>query len=34
MTTPEEAARQKIDEQLHQSGWAVQSRDEIDLSAG
>ena len=33
MTTPEEAARQKIDEQLHQSGWAVQSRDEIDLSA-
>jgi len=31
MTTPEESAREKIDAQLRQSGWAAQSRDEMDL---
>jgi hypothetical protein len=33
MTTPEEAAREKIDEQLYQSGWVVQSSDGMDLAA-
>ncbi|MBN2053770.1 DEAD/DEAH box helicase family protein [bacterium] len=34
MTTPEQKARSNIDQQLEQSGWAVQSRDEINLRAG
>lgn len=32
--TPEEKARGQIDAILHASGWAVQSKDEINLSAG
>ena len=32
--TPEEEAREIIDAKLAQAGWAVQSRDELDLSAG
>jgi len=31
--TPEEQARQKIDAQLTASGWAVQTKDKINLSA-
>ena len=33
MTTPEERARETIDQKLAESGWVVQSRDEINLSA-
>lgn len=32
--TPEEQAREIIDAKLDQAGWVVQSRDELDLSAG
>jgi type I restriction enzyme, R subunit len=32
--TPEERARQQIDLLLQQSGWIVQDRSEINLSAG
>lgn len=31
--TPEQIARDKIDQMLRQAGWAVQSRDSIDFSA-
>ncbi|RMH20566.1 MAG: hypothetical protein D6696_07845 [Acidobacteria bacterium] len=31
---PEDQARETIDRQLSAAGWAVQSRDEINLSAG
>ncbi len=31
---PEALAREKIDEALEQAGWAVQNRDEVNLSAG
>ena len=31
--TPEEKARQKIDAMLAASGWAVQARERINLSA-
>jgi hypothetical protein len=31
---PEALARRKIDAQLTQAGWLVQSRDEVNLSAG
>ncbi len=31
---PEQIARDKIDEKLHQSGWVVQDKDKIDFSAG
>ncbi|MCP3905575.1 MAG: DEAD/DEAH box helicase family protein [Planctomycetes bacterium] len=31
---PEQRARVEIDRHLRESGWVVQSRDEIDLSAG
>ena len=31
---PEEKARQNIDEQLSESGWVVQNRDEANLDAG
>ena len=34
MTTPEAKAREKIDCQLNEAGWIVQSRDEINLSSG
>jgi len=34
MTTPEQRARETIDAKLAESGWMVQSRDEINLSAG
>jgi type I restriction enzyme R subunit len=34
MTAPEEKAREVIDARLAESGWVVQSRDEINLSAG
>jgi len=34
MTTPEEKAREAIDQQLEESGWVIQDRDEINLSAG
>ncbi len=34
MTTPEQRAREVIDTKLAESGWVVQSRDEINLSAG
>ncbi len=30
--TPEPEAREEIDDQLHQTGWAVQSADEMDIS--
>ncbi len=33
MTTPEEKARQKIDELLNASGWVVQDRDKANLDA-
>ena len=32
--TPEEKARQQIDTLLHQSGWIVQDRSQINLAAG
>ena len=32
--TPEERARQQIDLLLQQSGWIVQDRSQINLSAG
>lgn len=32
--TPEERARQQVDLLLQQSGWIVQDRSGIDLSAG
>ncbi len=31
---PEDEAREEIDRQLEESGWIVQSRDEINLSSG
>jgi type I restriction enzyme R subunit len=31
--TPEAEAREVIDDQLHQTGWAVQSADEMDITA-
>jgi type I restriction enzyme R subunit len=31
--TPEQEAREEIDDQLHQTGWAVQSAGEMDISA-
>jgi len=31
---PEQIARDKIDEMLRQAGWMVQSKEEVDLSAG
>ncbi len=34
MTTPEERAREIIDAKLAESGWIVQSRDEVNLAAG
>jgi len=34
MSTPEERAREIIDVKLVESGWAVQSRDEINLANG
>ena len=34
MSTPEERAREIIDAKLDESGWVVQSRDQINLSAG
>ena len=34
MTTPEERARETIDKKLAESGWVVQSREDINLSAG
>jgi type I restriction enzyme R subunit len=34
MTTPEEQARKTIDDKLTESGWIVQSRDEVNLTAG
>ena len=34
MTNPEETARRTIDAKLVESGWVVQSRDEINLAAG
>ena len=32
--TPEQKARERIDDQLRATGWAVQSADEMDISAG
>lgn len=34
MTTPEERARETIDKRLDESGWIVQSRDKVNVSAG
>jgi type I restriction enzyme R subunit len=34
MPTPEQRARQNIDELLQQCGWIVQDRAEINLGAG
>ncbi len=31
--TPEQEAREEIDDQLHRTGWAVQSASEMDISA-
>ncbi len=31
--TPEQKSRGEIDDQLHQTGWAVQSADEMDITA-
>jgi hypothetical protein len=31
--TPEEKARQTIDDKLQQAGWVVQDRDEMNISA-
>ncbi len=30
---PEQKARELIDDQLQQTGWAVQSAEELDISA-
>ena len=32
--TPEQKARREIDADLIAAGWLVQSRDELDLTAG
>jgi type I restriction enzyme, R subunit len=32
--TPEQKARREIDANLRAAGWAVQTRDELDLTAG
>ncbi len=32
--TPEQAARNKIDEQLFHAGWIVQNNNKIDFNAG
>ena len=32
--TPEQTAREQIDQMLHTAGWQVQSKKEVDLSAG
>ena len=32
--TPEQKARREIDSELAAAGWMVQSRDELDLTAG
>jgi len=32
--TPEQKARREIDAKLTASGWLVQDRDELDLTAG
>ena len=32
--TPEQQARREIDADLTSAGWLVQSRDELDLTAG
>jgi type I restriction enzyme R subunit len=32
--TPEQKARKDIDAKLSASGWIVQNRDEMDLTAG
>jgi type I restriction enzyme, R subunit len=32
--TPEQRARREIDAELTAAGWTVQSRDELDLTAG
>ena len=34
MPTPEERARQKIDQLLSQAGWVVQDREAMNLRAG
>ena len=34
MTAPEERARETIDAKLAESGWIVQSQDEVNLAAG
>jgi type I restriction enzyme R subunit len=34
MKTPEQRAREKIDELLEAAGWVVQSRNELNLGAG
>jgi len=34
VTTPEERAREIIDTKLAESGWVIQSRDEVNVSAG
>jgi type I restriction enzyme, R subunit len=34
MTTPEQAARQRIDHLLVQAGWLVQDRASMSLGAG
>ena len=31
--TPEQEAREEIDDQLRQTGWAVQNASEMDISA-
>ncbi len=31
--TPEQKAREEIDDQLHQTGWAVQNADEMEITA-
>jgi type I restriction enzyme, R subunit len=32
--TPEQKARQKIDHQLQQAGWIIQSKSEMNIFAG
>ena len=32
--TPEELARDRIDERLRTAGWSVQDKDELDFNAG
>ena len=32
--TPEQIARDKIDDMLIKAGWLVQSKDKVNLSAG